>query len=364
MSPSRATLRNLAGGRAARIALLGAGPAVAVAVGLYLYASSGRFVSTENAYVKSNKVAVSADMSGRVERVFVKENDRVAVGDVLFRIDPADFRIALARAEARLAGAVQDIEGLKAFYRQKQAELRLADDTVDFHRREYERRRALSGRGVVSQSRLEEGQFNVDSAIQRVSAIKQDIARVLANLGGKPDLADDVHPTYRAAMADRDRAGLDLARTKIVASVAGVVTRIDLQPGEYVRAGTPVFSIVADRGVWVEANLKETELTDVRVGQPATLRVAAYPGRVVKARVGGVSPATGAEFSLLPPQNAMGNWVKVVQRLPVRLEIVEADPDPPLRAGMSVAVEIDTGRGRALPSLFESALALLVGAGR
>ena len=332
------------------------GPLLALIAGFYIYMAGGRFVSTDNAYIKSEKIAVSADISGRVVAVTVRENQLLEKGAPLFRIDPEPFRIALERAEAKLLSARQQVESLRALHKQKLADLKLAQGDLAFYDRQLGRQEKLNKRGFASGSNLDEASRNQRNARDRISSAMQDIAQVRARLGGDPGINTARHPAVREARAERDAAALDLRRTLVPAPVAGVVTNFELQPGEYINAGKVVFSIVGAGEVWVDANFKETDLTHVRAGQSATIRVDAYPDRAREAVVASISPATGAEFALLPPQNSTGNWVKVVQRLPVRLELKNPASDPPLRAGMSVVVEIDTGYKRAMPGLARSAL--------
>ena len=341
-----------------------AGPAAALALGLYLYLAGGRHVATDNAYVKSAKIAVSADVSGRVVDVAVRENETVTPETVLFRIDPAPFRIALDEADARLLAARQDVEALRAAYRGNIAALERAKGDVAFHEQQVARQRGLSTKRLVSDSSYEAAKRALRNAHDDVKVAEQALAEARAKLAGNPDIAVADHPSVKAAEAARNRAALDLARTEVKATVAGIVTNFDLQPGEYVETGDVVFSLVGTDETWVHANYKETELTHVRVGQPAIVAVDTYPDRIFKGRVVGISPATGAEFALLPPQNATGNWVKVVQRLTVRIRLDEpatenadqstgeALPPARLRAGMSAHVEIDTGHQRRLTGLF------------
>ena len=337
------------------------GPVALLAVGAYYYIVSARFVSTDNAYVKAEKIVVSTDLSERVVEVGVRDNEAVKPGQLLFRLDDQPYRIGLQRAEAQLKHAMQEIDVLRATYRQKVAELKLVEGDVDYYRTISDRQDQLSNKGVVSQSKYDEARRDLRNALQRVQAIRQEIERAVASLGGNPDLPKEKHPDVLTAMAAVDQAALDLRRTAVWAPVAGIVTHMDLQVGEYVRAGAPIFSMVRTGYVWVEANLKETDLTHVRVGQKAAIRIDTYPEREWVATVESISPATGAEFALLPPQNASGNWVKVVQRLPARLAIATGPNDPPLRAGMSAVVEIDTGHERVLPSFVATALAWIKG---
>ncbi|MDA7946953.1 MAG: HlyD family secretion protein [Hyphomicrobiaceae bacterium] len=339
------------------IALLSViGPLAATFVGLYIYSAGGRFVSTDNAYIKSEKIAVSADISGRVVNVAIRENQRVEKGALLFRVDPEPFRIALQKTEAQLMLAIQEIEALRAEHKQRLAELTLAEGDIHFYQRQFERQKKLNTRGFASTTNLDTASRNLRNARDKLATIQQDIAQARAKLGGDPNIPTESHPTVLEAQAARDQAALDLRHTEVRAVTSGVITNFELQPGEYIRAGNVVFSLVGDAEVWVQANYKETDLTHVRVGQRANIRIDTYPGVSFTALVTSISPATGAEFALLPPQNATGNWVKVVQRLPVRLQFENSGKGPPLRAGMSVVVDIDTGFQRELPGLAKAAL--------
>ena len=336
----------------ARLVLLLLGPLVLLAVGLYAYLAGGRFVSTDDAYVKADNIQVSADIAGRVVAVPVVENQRVKAGDVLFRIDDAPYRIALEGAKARLAGARNEIEALKASYRQKLADIAKSQDTVAYYQRNVERNRGLNGQGVVSAQNLEDSQHNLNTAQQSLAADKQDLARVVAALGGNPDLPVEQQAGYLQAKAAVDKAELDLGYCVVHAPVAGIVSNVTLREGDYLHVGDSTFALIPSDRLWITANFKETQLTHVQRGQPATITVDTYPGRTWHALVESIAPASGAEFALLPPQNASGNWVKVVQRIPVRLEVKGYDEAPVLRSGMSVDAEIDTGHRRSLRELW------------
>jgi membrane fusion protein (multidrug efflux system) len=329
------------------VALLG--PVAAAAIAGYIYLSGGRWVTTDNAYVKADKIVVSADVSGRVAEVLVKADQSVARGALLFRLDAEPFRIALERAEARLAAAEQEIASIRALHQQKLARLHLAQGDLEYQQQNYERQDRLTRTGVVSRSGMDTAEKSLRNARDLVAITQQEVAEVRARLGGDADKPASEHPSVREARAQRDQAALDLRRTGVQAPVAGIVTNFDLQAGEYVSAGSVVFSLVGTEEVWVQANFKETDLTWLEEGQKARIHVDTFPDRTWTASVSSISPATGAEFAILPPQNATGNWVKVVQRLPVRLRLDPAPGARPLRAGMSVVVEVDTGRERPLP---------------
>jgi membrane fusion protein (multidrug efflux system) len=329
------------------------GPLLAVSFGLYLYLSGGRYVSTDNAYIKSEKIAVSPDISGRVSAVFVNANQVVKPGEVLFRIDPEPFQIAVDQARAGLIAARQEGEALKSLYRQKVAEIERAKVDLQFLERRFTRQSQLKSKAIASQSTFETADQNLQSARMQLGALEQDKAQVIAKLGGNLDTPIANLPGVMTAAAALRSAELNLRRTEVRASLDGIVTNFDLQQGEYVEEGKAVFSIVGTRELWVQANYRETDLSNMRVGQSATIRVDAYPSEERTAHIESIDPATGAEFALLPPQNATGNWVKVVQRLPVRLRLDEPLRDPPLRAGMSAVVTVDTKHERSLGGLMD-----------
>jgi len=312
---------------------------------------SGRYVSTENAYVKADIVQVSSEVAGRIIEVRVREHQQVKAGDVLLTVDPESYAIALAKAEAELDQTRSRVAGFRAEFVEAQMELAEAKSRIAFFEAQHGRQQQLSDRGVGFAFRAEEAQSNLTVARARVHVIEQKINRILTQLGGKADKPTEEHALVREMLAQRDRARLELVRTRIVAPVGGRVVNAKLLPGEQIRAATPLFAIVSDAAPWVEANFKETELTHVRPGQKATVILDIYPDVTWKARVESISPATGAEFALLPPQNASGNWVKVVQRLPVRVRIEANGTDLPLRAGMTATVSVDTERERKLSQI-------------
>ena len=343
--------------RALRAALMIAVPLMAASLALYLYASGGRYVVSENAYLKANIIAVSADVSGRVVRVNVADNQLVKPGERLFAIDPLPFRIAVAEADAQLGVIRTDVEQLRFDVREAQAEAGEARERQRFLKQQFERQKKLEQRRLGSEEAYDEALYELKVGEESLRKLEQRIARSLAALEGNPDLPVQEHPRFRRAAAVREQAAVDLARTVVKAPATGVISNMRLQAGEYVEEGAAVFSLIETSPVWVEANLKETELTDIALGQSATVVVDAYPDYTWRAVVDSIAPTTGAEFALLPPQNATGNWVKVVQRIPVSLRIERSDDEPVLRAGMTVTVSIDTERNRGLPGFVPDGVA-------
>lgn len=330
-----------------RVLLLIVVPLLVAVAGAAVYLKGGRFVETDNAYVKADKVPVSAEVSGAVLEVAVAENQTVKAGQLLFRLDAAPFRVALAKAEARLAQVRTDLSALRASYREKQAEIAIARTRLAFAAREQRRQADLAAKNFISAARLDEAVQGADLAAQQITALDQDLKRIAASLGGSIDAPVERHPAYLSALAELEQARLDLARTEVRASLPGTVGKPP-KPGQYVAAGSTAMALVVSGEPWIEANFTETDLTYVHPGQPVAIHVDTYPNVAWQGVVESLSPATGAEFSVIPAQNATGNWVKITQRLPVRIRL-EARPGlPPLRAGLSTTVEIDTGHRRRL----------------
>ena len=337
---------------ALRTVLLVVVPLAAVAVGVYLYAESGRYVTTENAYVKSNVVAISSDVSGRVEWVGVDDHALVRKGQILFRLDQQPFGIALDRAEAQLDLVRTQVENLRTDYHEAMAQVAAEEERVKFLSRQLSRQTKLKDLKLGSEQAYDVAAHDLSLAERQVRVLRQRVQRALQSLGGDPEMEVEEHARYLRARAERDQAAIAFADTSIEAPVDGIVSNMKLQAGEYVEEGDAVFTIIEHGKIWVEANLKETQLTHVLEGQLASITVDAYPGVEWSATVDAIAPATGAEFSVLPPQNATGNWVKVVQRIPVLLDIEQPPGGNPLRAGMTVAVSIDTERERTMPESF------------
>ncbi len=330
-----------------RLVLLVAVPAAALLTGAGFYLHGGRYAETDNAYVKADKVPVAAEVAGTVREVLVAENAAVAAGQPLLRLDPAPFEVAVSRAEAKLAQARTDLAALEASYREKQAEIALARTRVEFARKDEARQADLVARHFVPVSKYDDAKLATRIAEQQEAALEQDLRRIAESLGGAAGLPVERHPAYRAAEAELAQARLDLARIVVKAPVAGTVSKPP-KPGQFIAAGGTALALVAGATPWIEANFTETDLTWVHPGQPVAIRVDTYPGVAWRGTVESLSPATGAEFSVIPPQNASGNWVKVAQRLPVRIRIDDAQGKPRLRAGLSAEVEIDTGHRRSL----------------
>ena len=324
-----------------RLPLMWGVPLLMAAAGLYVYLTGGRYQSTEDAYLRAAEVAISANVSGRVSEVDVHDNEQVHRGQVLFRLDDRPFRIAVEAARARLQGARLQVESLKADYRQRLADQRSAQSALAYAEREYNRESRLLASGIASQSQVDRALLARSEAQQSVAAAGQQITGSVAKLGGQPDIVVAAHPLVEQAQAALDRALLDLSYTTVSAAADGIVTGVDhLQAGSYLSAAMPAFVLVSTHDVWVEADFKEDQLAHMRPGDSASVKIDAYPDRTFQAVVASITPGTGSEFSVLPPENATGNWVKVVQRLDVRLRLEGALPA--VRSGLSATVTVDT----------------------
>jgi membrane fusion protein, multidrug efflux system len=320
-------------------------------IGAYWYITGGQVVSMDDAYVEADKVGVSTDVSGIVAEVAVTENQHVQAGQILYRLDDLQLRFALARAEAQI-GTVRDaLNALKANYRDMQSQIQQAQNDVEYFDTEFHRQQDLLVAHVASQSTFDTARRNLHNAQQKLASLTQQLGAIAANLDDDPTGEVEKKPRYLDAVAQRDEAARQLAHTVVKAPFAGIVTNVPaIAPGKYLQASVTAFYLVAADYVWVVANPKETELTYVRTGQSASVTVDTYPDTQWSGSVESISPAAAQEFSLLPAQNTSGNWVKVVQRVPVRVRIDTNDKSlPPLRPGMSVEVDVDTGHSRGLP---------------
>jgi len=347
--------RRLMGGlrRYRRFLLLVVLPIVAVIGGLTFYLSGGRYVGTDDAYVGAQKVLITPDISGKIDKVVVREGQHVDDGDVLFEIDPVPFRLAVDQARATLEQARTTYDNLVANIKIYGQMLDLAQQGVDLKQRDVDRKSSLVKSNVGSQLDLDNAANALVTAGAQAQFIKQQLSNARTQLLGKPDLPLEQFPPYAQAKAALDQAERNLDHTTMRAPMPGIATQVDqIQLGRFVTAGTPVFSIIDIDNPWVDANPKESDFTYVAVGQPVTLDVDAFPNHVFKGKVGSLSPGTGAQFAILPPQNATGNFVKVVQRVPVRIYFDKNDKFVSrLKAGMSVYATIDTGHTRSLAGL-------------
>ncbi len=338
-----------------RIWIAIAGPLVLILAGVFYFVHGSHYASTDNAYIKADRVAISAEVSGQLTEVAVGENQHVHAGQLLFTIDDQPYEIALERSRAAVRKATIDLNTLRARYRQKQAELKGSQVDAAYFDHEYRRQKDLAGSKVASESKVDQTRHDYEAARQDEAKLEQELQEILAELEGNPDLPLASYPPYRDAQAGLERAKLDLSHTRVVAPADGIIAKTgNLQVGNYAFAGAPMASLMKTGHLWIEANLKETDLTHVQVGQKATAVVDTYPGRNWKMVVASVAPATGAEFAILPPQNATGNWVKVVQRIPVKLEFENPADHADLRAGMSTSISIDVGAYYALPRAIRS----------
>jgi membrane fusion protein (multidrug efflux system) len=323
-------------------------------IGGYWYVTGGQIMSTDDAYLEADKVGISTDIAGIVKDVDVKENEQVAAGQVLYRLDPLQFQIALDNAKANLAQTALSIEAMKQDYARMVSDIAAQQAQVDLDQTNFNRATMLLRSGTTTQAAFDQAQATLQTDKSKLDALREQAQVQLARLGGKADIDVTQHPQYLQAKAQVEEAQRQLDHTVVTAPFAGIVTDVPaIAPGKYLAASTTAFFLVDTDHVWVSANPKETELTYVRPGQVVTITVDTYPGVEWRGTVESISPAAAQEFSLLPAQNTSGNWVKVVQRVPMRVRVDTSDnTKPPLRAGMSVEIDVDTGHARGFPHLF------------
>jgi membrane fusion protein, multidrug efflux system len=325
-------------------------PLVLVA-GAYVYVTGGKVMTTDDAYVNADNVGISTDVSGIVQDVDVTDNQHVTAGQVLYRLDPRQFQIALDNAQANLKQTALTVDSMKADYKRMQHDIAAQQAQVDLDQVTYERDAALLKSASVPKATFDQANAAQQSDKAKLASLQQQAQVQLAKLAGNPDIPTDQHPQYLQAKAQVDEAQRELDHATVKAPFAGTVTNVPaIAPGKYLPASTTAFYLVDTDHVWVDAVPKETELTYVRPGQPVTITVDTYPDVQWHGTVQSVSPAAAQQFALLPAQNTSGNWVKVVQRVPMRVRVDTSDKSlPPLRAGMSVEAAVDTGHARGLP---------------
>lgn len=329
--------------RLRRLALMASVPLVLIGGATAYYIANDHYVSTDNAYVQQDKVSISAEVGGRIVDVAVHENDVVKEGDLLFRIDPEPYRIAIEQADAAIAAAQVRVSALETEFQTTGIDIESAREDVAFYEKEFQRQSSLMQAGFTTRARLQAAEHALSDARSRVASALADATKARAALA-TGSAAPGVNPAIKAGQAQREQAMLNLSRTEVRAPVSGIVSQADrLQPGQMMVQGLPGVTIVASNKSWIEANFKETDLAHMRVGQPAEITFDAYPDLKVRGKVSSIGAGTGSEFSVLPAQNANGNWVKVTQRVPVRISITEK-PKRAMIAGLSAHVRIDTDK--------------------
>lgn len=357
-SPSHGGLREfwerLSADRALlRRALMIGGVGLVAIVSAAMWLMGGRYVSTDDSYVHAAQLMVSTDVSGLVKDVDVHEGQHVRKGDVLFRIDPSQFQIALDNAKANLGNVKLSVISQRENYARMQKDIAAQASQVQWDQVTFDRYAALLKANSIAKAQYDQARFTLATAQSTLASLKDQAATQLATLGGNIDLPFEQLPQYRAAASQVAEAQRQLDHTTVRAPFDGIVTAVDsLQPGTLVISALSAFSttsavaLVSTRDLWIEANMKETDLTHVHMGDPVDVTIDTYPGRTWHGTVDSISPATGSDFSVLPAENASGNWVKVTQRVSVKVKLHLAPNDPPLRAGMSTYVTIDTGHRR------------------
>jgi membrane fusion protein (multidrug efflux system) len=380
-------------------------PLMTIMFTLGFFYSLGRYITTENAYIKAPIISIQSQIPGRVKTVFVKDNQQVKKGQKLFKIDTAKLKLDLSEQKQNLLTIKKEIDNRKSKYNEAteeiklaeeeikyyllemrraksliNVEIKLAEEKVKYHQLEFNRIKNLVNKGVGLKSKLDEEQYLYQSAINNLKAVKlnsnfeeikhsytsskqklkiiNDKAKtILTTLNGDAELKFDEHPLYLKHLTKLEQISFDIEQSTIFAEQDGIIAQMNLEEGEYIDVGKVLFAIVDEKNAWLEANLKETELTNIKVNQSAVFTPDAYPNNSWNAKVESISPATGSEFSILPPQNSSGNWVKVVQRVPVKIAIgssiinenIQNNSKKDLRVGMSVSVTIDTKYKRDVP---------------
>ena len=335
-----------------RMILLVALPALAVILGLTFYLMGGRYITTDNAYVGAQKVLITPDVAGKILNVFVREGQHVNAGDRIFEIDSTPYKLTVAKAEAQLATTETQFNTLKSDLSVLTKLTEFAQKNVELKQRDVERKGALVESKSGSQADMDKSTGDLVTAQLQRQLAEQRKEDTLHQLLGKPDLKLEDFPAWAQAKAVLDQANIDLKHTVLVAPISGIATQVDnIQLGRFITAGNPILSVVDDAAPWVDANPKETDITYLRLGQRVTIVVDTFPGHKFKGSVVSIAPGTGAQFSILPAQNASGNWIKIVQRVPLRIAFDQGEDTRLLRSGMSAVVDIDTGRNRSILTL-------------
>jgi membrane fusion protein (multidrug efflux system) len=348
--------------RISRFVMLVVIPLIALAIGFTWWLSSGRFVSTDNAYVGADKSLITPQVTGAIVAVHVVEGQQVKVGDPLFDIDPKPYEIALALAKGKLEAAKVEFANLQSSFASNIDQIKMGQDAVRVRQADFDRKNDLASHGSGTTADRDTSMANLIQAKQILEFVKWQQATVTVKLGGGPNTKIDQFPDYMQASAAVDDAERNLRNTKVLAPIDGVATQVpEIELGRVAAAGQPVFAVVANTGLWVDANPKESDLTYVHAGLPATVSVDTFPDREWKGSICSIAPGTGAQFAILPPQNATGNWVKVVQRVPLRFCFGPKEDTTGLRAGMSAYLTIDTGRTRTLAGTLEGLKQWVVG---
>jgi membrane fusion protein (multidrug efflux system) len=330
--------------------LFGLLPVAAIA-GCYWYVAGGQVMSTDDAYVEADTVGISTDVPGIVKEIDVTNNQHVEPGQILYRLDPQQLRIALDNAEANLAQTALNVDAMKQDYKRMLSDAAAEQGQVALDQATYDRNAMLLPSGTASKATYDQAKYTLETDNNKLASLRQQAAVQLSRLGGDPDVPVMQHPQYLQAKAQVAEAQRQLDHTVVRAPFAGTVTNVPaIAPGKYLAASMTAFYLVDRDHVWIDATPKETELTYVDVGQSVTVTVDTYPDAEWNGVVESISPAAAEQFSLLPAQNTSGNWVKVVQRVPMRVRVDTGDKTlPPLRAGMSVEVDVNTGHARGLP---------------
>ncbi len=324
-------------------------PLIALAAGFSWWLDGGRYVTTDNAYVGADKSLITPQVTGPIVAVHVIEGQRVKVGDPLFDIDPKPYEIAFSLAKGRLDAAKVEFANLRSSYVSNKDQIKMGEDAVKVRQADFDRKNELATRGSGTSVDRDTSMAALIQARQLLEFVRQQQATTMVKLGGSLDAPIEGFPEYIQARAGVEDAERNLRNTKVLSPIDGVATQVaQIELGRVAAAGQPVFAVVANTGLWVDANPKESDMTYVRAGLPATVTVDAFPDRTWSGTVCSIAPGTGAQFAILPPQNASGNWVKVVQRVPLRFCFGPDQDTDNLRAGMSADLSIDTGRTRSL----------------